>query len=37
MKILHVIDSCHPKIGGPIEGIKQLNMMYRKYNISVNL
>ena len=30
MKILHVIDTCDPKTGGPIEGIKQLNYFYLK-------
>ena len=33
MKILHVIDTCNPKTGGPIEGIKQLNYFYLKNKI----
>ena len=33
MKILHVIDTCDPKTGGPIEGIKQLNYFYLKNKI----
>ncbi len=37
MKILHVIDSCDPKIGGPIEGIKQLNFFYKKNKMTANL
>lgn len=37
MKILHVISSCDPKTGGPIEGIKQFNKIYKKFKIKVNI
>ena len=37
MKILHVISSCDPKTGGPIEGIKQFNKIYKKLNIKANI
>jgi len=33
MNILHVINTCDPKSGGPIEGIKQLYQIYKKKNI----
>jgi glycosyltransferase involved in cell wall biosynthesis len=36
-KILHVISSCDPKTGGPIEGIKQFNKIYKKLNIKANI
>lgn len=37
VKILHVITSCEPKQGGPIEGIKQLNKYYSKFKIKAHL
>ena len=37
VKILHVISSCEPKKGGPIEGIKQLNKYYGKFKIKAHL
>jgi glycosyltransferase involved in cell wall biosynthesis len=37
MKILHVVSSCNPKTGGPIEGIKQFCKIYKKLNIKVNI
>jgi len=37
MKILHVIASCDPKTGGPVEGIKQFNKIYKKLNIKANI
>ena len=37
MKILHVITSCHPRVGGPIEGIRQLSKYYKKYNIFAHI
>lgn len=36
-KILHVISSCNPNTGGPIEGIKQFYKIYKKLNIEVNI
>ena len=36
IKILHVISSCDPKKGGPIEGIKQLNKYYDKFKIKAH-
>lgn len=36
-KILHVISSCDPKTGGPIEGIKQLYKIYKKLNIEIDI
>jgi len=37
IKILHVISSCDPKKGGPIEGIKQLNKYYDKFKIKAHV
>ena len=37
MKLLHVISSCSPIGGGPIEGIKLLNNYYKKAGISMNI
>jgi len=37
MKVLHVISSCHPRVGGPIEGIRQLYKYYKKYNIIAHI
>ncbi len=37
MKILHVISSIDPKGGGPIEGIKQLNIPVRELNNQVDV
>jgi len=37
MKVLHVISSCHPRVGGPIEGIRQLSKYYKKYNIFAHI
>ena len=37
MRILHVISSCNPATGGPIEGIKQFYKVYKKLNIEVNI
>ena len=31
MNILHVISSCEPKKGGPIEGIKQFNNYLKEF------
>jgi glycosyltransferase involved in cell wall biosynthesis len=36
-KILHVISSCDPATGGPIEGIKQFYNIYKKLNIEINI
>jgi len=36
-KILHVISSCNPNTGGPIEGIKQFYKIYKKLNIEINI
>ena len=33
MKILHVIPTCDPKSGGPIEGVKQFYKYYKKNGI----
>jgi len=33
MKILHIINTCDPKSGGPIEGLKQYYEQYKKNNI----
>ncbi|MFI3223228.1 MAG: glycosyltransferase [Methylococcaceae bacterium] len=37
MKILHVISSIDPKGGGPIEGIKQLNVPMRELGVQVDV
>ena len=37
MKILHVVSSCDPITGGPIEGIKQFYKIYKKLNIKANI
>ncbi|MEI8210431.1 MAG: glycosyltransferase, partial [Methylococcales bacterium] len=37
MKILHVISSIDPKGGGPIEGIKQLNIPMRELGVQVDV
>ena len=36
-KILHVINTCDPASGGPIEGIKQLYKFYKKDKIQVHI
>ena len=36
-KILHIISSCDPATGGPIEGIKQFYNIYKKLNIEINI
>ena len=36
-KILHVISSCDPKTGGPIEGVKQFYKIYKKLKIEINI
>ena len=33
IKILHVVTTCDPKTGGPIEGIKQFYFWYKKFDI----
>ena len=37
MKILHIITSCDPANGGPIEGIKQLYKFYKKYDLKCEI
>ena len=37
MKILHVISSVDPTIGGPIEGVNQLSAVYRGIGIDVEI
>ena len=37
MNILHVISSCEPKIGGPIEGVKQFNNYYKSFGIKAHI
>tara|TARA_B110000503_G_scaffold96495_1_gene145087 strand:+ start:188 stop:1369 length:1182 start_codon:yes stop_codon:yes gene_type:complete len=37
MKILHVISSCKPQDGGPIEGIKQFNHYYKKLGVIADI
>ena len=37
MKILHVISSTDPKIGGPIEGMKQLYSQYSKLGVTAEV
>lgn len=37
MNILHIIPSCDPNTGGPIEGIKQFNKEYKKNKIKAHL
>ena len=37
MKLLHVISSCHPRGGGPIEGIKQLYKYYKKNGVKTEI
>ena len=37
MNILHVISSCEPKEGGPIEGIKQFNNYYKNFGIKAHI
>jgi len=37
IKILHVINSCNPDDGGPIEGIKQFYKQYKKLNIQAEI
>lgn len=37
ISILHVISSCDPRGGGPIEGIKQLKQHYTKNNINLEI
>jgi len=36
-KILHVINTCDPASGGPIEGLKQLCKFYKKNKINVQI
>ena len=37
MKLLHVIASCNPRGGGPIEGIKQLYKYYKKNGVKTEI
>ena len=37
MKILHIISSCNPENGGPIEGVKQFNYFYKKKSIKAEI
>ena len=37
MKILHVITTCEPKKGGPIEGIKQFYNYYKEFGIDAHI
>ena len=37
MKILHIISSCNPEGGGPIEGVKQFNYFYKKRSIHAEI
>ena len=37
MKILHVISSIDPKGGGPIEGVKQLNVPVREHGVQIDV
>ena len=37
MKILHIISSCNPENGGPIEGVKQFNYFYKKNSIKAEI
>ena len=37
MKLLHVIASCSPRGGGPIEGIKQLYKYYKKNGVKTEI
>ena len=36
-KVLHVVTTCDPKSGGPIEGVKQFYHWYQKNNIKCSL
>jgi len=37
MNVLHVISSCKPEKGGPIEGIKQFNNYYKNFGINAHV
>ena len=37
MKILHVITTCEPKKGGPIEGVKQFYNYYKEFGIVAHI
>tara|TARA_B000000557_G_scaffold214854_1_gene181403 strand:+ start:1544 stop:2710 length:1167 start_codon:yes stop_codon:yes gene_type:complete len=37
INILHIASTLNPKYGGPVEGLKILNVAYKKFNISLNV
>ena len=37
INILHMASTLNPKYGGPVEGLKILNVAYKKFNISLNV
>ena len=34
---MHIASTLNPKYGGPVEGLKILNVAYKKFNISLNV